>query len=56
MGSPAAPNDPQYAALKSADGLETVDAPGPLKVSRGRAKLEFSLPRQAVSLVVVESE
>jgi xylan 1,4-beta-xylosidase len=56
MGSPAAPNDQQYAALKSADGLETMDAPGPLNVSRGRAKLEFTLPRQAVSLVVVESE
>jgi xylan 1,4-beta-xylosidase len=54
MGSPLAPNDKQYAELDGADGLQTIDTPQALKLTRGGAKLEFTLPRQAVSLVVVE--
>ena len=54
MGSPLAPNDKQYAELDAADGLQALDAPQALKLTRGGAKLEFTLPRQAVSLVVIE--
>jgi xylan 1,4-beta-xylosidase len=55
MGSPLALNDKQYAELDKADGLETLAAPSPLKISKGKAKLEFTLPRQAVSLLVIAS-
>jgi len=53
MGSPLAPNDKQYAELKKVDGLEPLEAPQALKLARGGAKLEFTLPRQGVSLIVI---
>jgi len=54
MGSPVAPNREQYAALEAASQLATLGAPQPVTVSNGVASLEFDLPRQGVSLVVLD--
>ena len=56
MGSPVAPNEKQYAALQKASDLATLEGSpaGVAVASDGSATLDFALPRQAVSLVVVE--
>jgi xylan 1,4-beta-xylosidase len=54
IGSPIAPNDKQYAALEKAGKLATVSAPEKISVSQGTATLKFALPRQGVSLLVLE--
>jgi xylan 1,4-beta-xylosidase len=54
MGSPVAPDREQYAALKTAGGLAALEAPLRVPVVRGEATLVFELPRQAVSLLVLE--
>jgi xylan 1,4-beta-xylosidase len=54
LGSPQAPNDEQYAALQKAAQLRTVEAPDSIRIEKGGAQLQFKLPRQAVSLIVIE--
>jgi xylan 1,4-beta-xylosidase len=55
LGSPIAPNADQYKALQAASQLARLkDAPATLGVQKGRATLRFALPRQAVSLVVLD--
>ena len=54
MGSPIAPNAEQYAQLLAAGQLARMEAPATLRVEKGQATLRFALPRQAVSLVVLE--
>jgi xylan 1,4-beta-xylosidase len=55
MGSPAAPDEAQYARMQAASQLATVsETPGTLIVEGGRAVLEITLPREAVSLVILE--
>ncbi|HLP26393.1 MAG TPA: beta-xylosidase, partial [Acidobacteriota bacterium] len=55
MGSPVAPNPEQYAALQKASSLTPLaDAPMTVAVTHGAASLKFQLPRQAVSLLLVE--
>jgi xylan 1,4-beta-xylosidase len=55
MGSPIAPNQSQYSQLQEASNLaKLVDAPATVRVDQGAAKLKFNLPRQGVSLVVLE--
>lgn len=55
LGSPVAPDPRQYAAIEQASNLATLaDAPPTVTVAGGRAKLDFALPRQAVSLLVLE--
>jgi xylan 1,4-beta-xylosidase len=55
MGSPLAPNTAQYAALRQSGELaKLAEAPPTVAVASGRAALEFSLPRQGVSLLVLE--
>jgi xylan 1,4-beta-xylosidase len=55
QGSPAKPSAAQYKALEAASELTTLKgAPATLEVKDGRATLPITLPRQAVSLVVVE--
>jgi len=55
MGSPAVPDLKQYAALEQAGNLATLaDAPATVAVTGGKAVLDFPLPRQAVSLLVLE--
>jgi len=53
MGSPIAPNDTQYAALLDASKLASIEQPG-VSVSAGRGELRFALPRQGVSLLVLD--
>jgi xylan 1,4-beta-xylosidase len=54
MGAPSAPNDAQYAQLVKAGQLGALGTPVAVAVSDGAATLRFRLPRQAVSLLVIE--
>jgi xylan 1,4-beta-xylosidase len=54
MASPIAPNADQYKELQAASRLTALDPPGAVSVQSGGASLQFALPRQAVSLVVLE--
>jgi xylan 1,4-beta-xylosidase len=54
MGSPAKPSRAQYAELEKAGELAGIAGPGNVDVSNGSARLAFSLPRQGVSLLVLE--
>jgi xylan 1,4-beta-xylosidase len=51
MGSPQSPTVEQYAQLKAAGGLQMEESPRWVDVKAGAVGLEFSLPRQGVSLV-----
>jgi xylan 1,4-beta-xylosidase len=54
MGSPAEPTPAQIATLDAAGKLSRLDGmPKTVVVDDGIAKLRFSLPRQAVSLIVI---
>ena len=54
QGSPATPTAAQYKALEAASELATLKgSPATIAVTDGRATLPITLPRQAVSLVVV---
>jgi xylan 1,4-beta-xylosidase len=55
MGSPQQPTDQQYAELEKAGQLaELKDAGADAKVENGQATIEFKLPRQGVSLLLVK--
>jgi xylan 1,4-beta-xylosidase len=55
QGSPAKPTPAQYKALEAASELATLKgAPATIEVADGKATLPIALPRQAVSLIVVE--
>jgi xylan 1,4-beta-xylosidase len=55
MGSPIAPDPAQYAALQQASELATLEgSPAAIGVAGGKATVAFTLPRQGVSLVVVQ--
>jgi xylan 1,4-beta-xylosidase len=54
MGAPIAPNDTQYQELLEASKLATLEAPATLPVPSGEAVVHFTLPRQGVSLLVLE--
>jgi xylan 1,4-beta-xylosidase len=54
MGSPQPPSSAQYAALERASELARLDGPPTIDVDGGRAALTFTLPRQGVSLLVLE--
>ena len=54
FGSPTSPNEAQYAEMEKAGHLAQLDDPAPVKVENGAATLKFALPRQAVSLLVLE--
>jgi xylan 1,4-beta-xylosidase len=54
MGSPIAPDERQYAQLEEAGQLAATSSPAAVRVEDGRASLAFALPRQAVSLLVLE--
>jgi xylan 1,4-beta-xylosidase len=54
QGSPIAPTAEQYAELLAAAQLATVEGPATVSVDKGAATLRFALPRQAVSLLVLE--
>jgi xylan 1,4-beta-xylosidase len=54
MGSPAKPSPDQLRTLERAGQLAALHEPRAIEVEGRRANLRFSLPRQAVSLVVLE--
>ena len=55
MGSPVAPNTEQYAALQKASQLtKLAETPTSVAMNAGVMQYSFNLPRQAVSLLVVE--
>jgi xylan 1,4-beta-xylosidase len=54
MGSPIAPTRPQYMRLETAGHLERLDAPSSVRVVNRMATIDFALPRQGVSLIVIE--
>jgi xylan 1,4-beta-xylosidase len=57
MGSPVAPNEAQYAQLEKFSELTPLTgAPATVSVANGTATLDFALPRQGVSLLVVSWE
>jgi xylan 1,4-beta-xylosidase len=53
MGSPQQVSRDQYAELEKAGKLELLDAPRWVDVAGGTATLDFALPRQGVSLVLL---
>jgi xylan 1,4-beta-xylosidase len=55
MGSPGAPNAQQYARLEQSSALATLaGSPTAVGVSDGTATVAFQLPRQGVSLIVLD--
>jgi xylan 1,4-beta-xylosidase len=56
MGSPQEPTAEQYTALEQAGQLAKGTEIEPVAVSNGAASVRLSLPRQAVSLLVIESD
>ncbi len=55
MGSPRAVSRDQYAALETASRMKPEGWATPVGVRQGRAELDFSLPRQGVSLLMIEA-
>jgi xylan 1,4-beta-xylosidase len=51
MGSPPNPAPEQYAQLKAAGQLRLMGSPSWIGSTSGKVELQFSLPRQALSLV-----
>jgi xylan 1,4-beta-xylosidase len=54
LGSPIAPTREQYAQLEAAGQLGRLDAPVTTGLAPGTAAFAFALPRQAVSLLLLE--
>ena len=51
LGSPQQPTPEQYARLERAGQLELLESPAWAPVVNGRVQVDFSLPRQGVSLI-----
>ena len=56
MGSPIAPTRQQYGELEAASSLAVLEEPRSANATNGTLALTFALPRQAVSLVMIEWE
>ena len=54
MGSPIAPNDKQYAELLKACALTELNSQENLTISNSEGVITFDLPRQAVSLLILD--
>ena len=54
MGSPADPTLDQYQKLEQAGHLATVDEPTTIKTEDGHESLQFTLPRQGISLIALQ--
>jgi xylan 1,4-beta-xylosidase len=54
IGSPLAPNDKQYDALEKAGKLAPLAGAATVSIEQGTAMLKFNLPRQGVSLLVID--
>ena len=51
MGSPQSPSAAAYSRLQQAGELQLVNSPAWISLSRGKADIQFALPRQGVSLL-----
>ncbi len=51
MGSPQSPSSAQYEQLENAGQLQVLNSPAWIRIEKGSVRLQFDLPRQAVSLV-----
>jgi xylan 1,4-beta-xylosidase len=51
MGSPQSPSIDQFRALESAGQLQLLDSPAWIHIDHGTTHVQFSLPRQALSLI-----
>jgi len=56
MGEPQNPSAQQYAQLEKAGQLALLTSPGRIRAEQGNVILRFKLPRQAVSLLVIDWE
>jgi xylan 1,4-beta-xylosidase len=54
MGAPIAPTRPQYEALEASSRLALLEEPRRVSLADGSLSVAFALPRQAVSLVVLD--
>jgi xylan 1,4-beta-xylosidase len=54
LASPQQPDAEQYAKLEAAGHLQQLASPQLVELSSGAATVRFSLPRQAVSLLIIE--
>ena len=54
MGSPPKPSAVQYAQMEKASELAMLPGQSSVDVAAGRAMIRFTLPRQGVSLIVLE--
>jgi xylan 1,4-beta-xylosidase len=54
IGSPQQPTDEQYAVLTAASKLATLEAPRPVIIKDSATRVIFELPRQGVSLLLVQ--
>jgi xylan 1,4-beta-xylosidase len=54
MGSPQRPTSGQYAELERASNLAILTSPEWMRPKGGKLTLKFNLPRQAVSLLVLD--
>jgi xylan 1,4-beta-xylosidase len=54
MGSPSPLSDQQFSKLEKAGQLVMIGQPGKIRVKNGNASVNFTLPRQAVSLLIVD--
>ncbi len=54
LGSPPNPSLSQIQAIRARSELQTLNAKTPLAIIDGKATLAFSLPVNAVSLIVIE--
>lgn len=55
MGAPLNVDGDQYRALETASAMTPLAWPAPVAVGHGAAELRFALPRQGVSLLLVEA-
>jgi xylan 1,4-beta-xylosidase len=51
MGSPASPSASEYEHLQLAGQLQLLNSPAWIAIAQGKVQLQFSLPRQGISLV-----
>jgi xylan 1,4-beta-xylosidase len=54
MGSPQPPSSAQYSELEKASELAALNGPAAINIADGRTTIPFTLPRQGVSLIVLE--
>ena len=56
LGSPQKPTPDEYAALESAGQLAEIEPASSVEIANGTATVRFPLPRQCVSLLVLNCD